>query len=361
MSPGKGRVPFSYLQPLLQSGNHVADGTGRLSPPSSPEVSAESVGTGAREAEAARSLALGLARPSRLQLANGSPPRALPLPPPFPLPAPSSPPGCLSSPPGSAGFAERTASRALATQRGPSSPRPPPALARPGPRPSGASRSGLLAPRTTRRRPRTSSERGKTARGRAMDPVSQVGRTWAGRRELGAPRSGEAPQPLPHALFLSLSGLARPKLASAGTFRALKEPLAFLRALELVSAGCVRGGETGSEPSGEERSGGAPPLAAAAGPEFGPQCSRPPHSEGAAPGWRGRAGATALGVGSVDGLLQALRGVISPPAGTPAGAAVRSLPGRWGGGERSRWRSRGWALGLTCTSAGGGCVYVRGR
>ena len=160
---------------------------------------------------------------------------------------------------------------------------------------------------------------------------------------------------------LSLSGLARPKLASAGTFRALKEPLAFLRALELVSAGCVRGGETGSEPSGEERSGGAFSLAAAAGPEFGPQCSRPPHSEGAAPGWRGRAGETALGVGSVDGLLQALRGVVSPPAGTPAGAAVRSLPGRWGGGERSRWRSGGWALGLTCTSAGGGCVYVRGR
>lgn len=38
-----------------------------------------------------------------------------------------------------------------------------------------------------------------------MDPVSQVGRTRVAEGGGGAPRSGEAPQPLPHALSFSLS------------------------------------------------------------------------------------------------------------------------------------------------------------
>uniref|UniRef100_A0A8C2R5K1 Synaptoporin n=1 Tax=Capra hircus TaxID=9925 RepID=A0A8C2R5K1_CAPHI len=45
-----------------------------------------------------------------------------------------------------------------------------------------------------------------------------------------------APSSRSLSLFLSLSRLLGPQLASAGTFRALKEPLAFLRALELLFA-----------------------------------------------------------------------------------------------------------------------------
>lgn len=115
-----------------------------------------------------------------------------------------------------------------------------------------------------------------------MDPVSQVRQNWAGR--LAGSRAGGAggaaaawerhPQPLPHAL-LSLSRLVPPKLASAGTFRVLKEPLAFLRALELVSSSvCVQGGAPGSEPSGEERWHGVLPAPFCSKPEIQPSSRR---------------------------------------------------------------------------------------
>ena len=68
-------------------------------------------------------------------------------------------------------------------------------------------------------------------------------------------------------LALSLSRLLGPQLASAGTFRALKEPLAFLRALELVSSGLcagrnqqVRRGREGCSRLGSAPSLGGQPL-----------------------------------------------------------------------------------------------------
>lgn len=72
-----------------------------------------------------------------------------------------------------------------------------------------------------------------------MDPVSQVGRDPRGGWCWGPAAPGSRPS---LTLALSLSPLVRPKLASAGSFRALKEPLAFLRSLELVSSGVCGAG-----------------------------------------------------------------------------------------------------------------------
>lgn len=160
-------MPFSYLQPLLRSGNHAADGAGRLSPTSSPEVSPEPEGTGARAAGCPESGARRRpppALPARLQLANGSPRQALPLSPPLPLRAPSPPPHWLSSPPLSAGFAERTAPRTLASPRVHRSPGAPPPPARPGPRPSGAPRSGASGPEDNAAAPSELHRKGKRPR-----------------------------------------------------------------------------------------------------------------------------------------------------------------------------------------------------
>lgn len=81
--------------------------------------------------------------------------------------------------------------------------------------------------------------------GRTMDPVSQVGpeATWEGWGLLRDPlwlNKGTL-KLFPKAFSFSSFCFFHPKLASAGTFQALKEPLAFLRTLELVSCGAPWG------------------------------------------------------------------------------------------------------------------------
>lgn len=160
-----------------------------------------------------------------------------------PLPAP--PLGWRARLP-AAGFAERRAE--------PSVGQPAPAALLPGP----WRRSDFACPGTA-----------------AMDPVSQVRTDLGGaaaRRDPAAPASRSA--------FPS-------QLASAGTFRALKEPLAFLRALELVSSGCARGGAEARPPRGE-RSGGRLSARLCSGPGVHLLPSVLPRLPGALPGWRGQ-------------------------------------------------------------------------
>lgn len=77
----------------------------------------------------------------------------------------------------------------------------------------------------------------RTSYGSCESGRTQLGRA-AGAGDPAAPETCSSPC---LTLSLSLSCLLRPKLASAGTFRALKEPLAFLRALELVSSSVCAG------------------------------------------------------------------------------------------------------------------------
>lgn len=117
----------------------------------------------------------------------------------------------------------------------------------------------------------------------------------------------------------------------------------------------MRGRGPGGEPSGEARSAGAPSAGFRCEPGVRPPLQRPPHSAGAVLGWRGPAGGTQLGRGNVDGLLQAPRGVLSPPARTRAGAAVGSPR------EMERWEGEPVEVRLRASPAllrgvGGGAV-----
>lgn len=155
------------------------------------------------------------------------------------LPVPSPAPGSsLPAPPASrlAGAREHRAHGASARLRAPRSPEParPPLPARGCPAP----RCGRT-PISRHLRPRRRARASDGPRESGRDPSWAVGPGVA--RCGGVPATPERrPGPFLTLLF-SLSDLLLPQLASAGTFRALKEPLAFLRALELVSSGHAGG------------------------------------------------------------------------------------------------------------------------
>lgn len=163
-----------------------------------------------------------------------------------------------------------------------------------------------------------------------MDPVSQVGLTGqrGGCRAtpgVWMPRP-PAPSSCSLSLFLSLSRLLGPQLASAGTFRALKEPLAFLRALELVSSGLcagrnprVRRGRVGCSRFGSAPSLGGQPLPSVLP---APQVPFPDGGD--------RMEGPGLEAGAWTNLCRRLDEVSCLRR---AGAEERSLPGRPGGAQ----------------------------
>lgn len=185
-----------------------------------------------------------------------------------------------------------------------------------------------------------------------MDPVSQVGLTGqrGGCRAtpgVWMPRP-PAPSSCSLSLFLSLSRLLGPQLASAGTFRALKEPLAFLRALELVSSGLcagrnpqVRRGRVGCSRFGSAPSLGGQPL-----PSILPTPQVPFQDGG------DRMEGSGLEAGAWTNFCRRLDEESSLRR---AGAEERSLLGRPGGAQMQAL-----PLGFGCTPAFRGAEGVRG-
>lgn len=306
---------FLTWNPGLRAGNHSAEGANRVFPTYSPKVALEPKGTGRASGDATPRSPFGLAHLRALgppQLANRSLPRAAgraPLPTSAAAPRPTSPP----APPTLADSARRARTRRL----------PEPSLCEPArgtqlstaslpaPFPKRGFWPWALGPRTAvalelhfqrRRWVRSPSEASYGSR--------EPGRTdWAARVMPRDPRGWMPRPPAPSScslsLFLSLSRLLGPQLASAGTFRALKEPLAFLRALELVSSGLCAG-------RNQQVRRGRMGCSRFCSKPGRPAASFNPLSSGAIPGWRGQDGGIRLGGGSVDEFLQALRrGVIS--------------------------------------------------
>lgn len=149
-------------------------------------------------------------------------------------------------------------------------------------------------------------------------------------------------------LALSLSRLLGPQLASAGTFRALKEPLAFLRALELVSSGLcagrnqqVRRGREGCSRLGSAPSLGDQPLPSIL---LSPQV---PFQDGG-----DRMEGSGLEAGAWTNFYRRLDEVSSHRR---AGAEERSLLGRPGGEQMEAL-----SLGSGCSPAFCGAEGVRG-
>lgn len=145
---------------------------------------------------------------------------------------------------------------------------------------------------------------------------------------VGDPAAPKERLQLPCSRFCFLSCLVHPKLASAGTFRALKEPLAFLRSLELVSS-CVWHGEgdRGRKPSGEARSRWAHSARSTQSLVFSLPRFNPAHFPGAIPGsWGGLQG---LHLEAVK-WMNFLRSVISPGREPARRGCPRKPPGEMG-------------------------------
>ena len=238
-------------KPRPQAGDRLPEGASLLSPNLQPQSCPGASGHRARAATPFPRSRLGLAH----LLALPSGPRSWPIaasPGPLggfagsrPIPVSRLHRRSASSlaPPTLAACAHRTRAQASRTQR-PRARAGRPAL--PGLAPPALSERGLLALRTRtvvalelhfqrHRWVRSPSE--------ASYGPREPGRTdWAARvMAAGPPGSGCCVSSPFLTLSLSLSCLLGPQLASAGTFRVLKEPLAFLRALELVSSGVCAG------------------------------------------------------------------------------------------------------------------------